>query len=147
MGAGLTGGEIGEVRQRDISVDENGVLVHVAGNRPRTVPVLAEWEAALCEVARSSRDPETFLFRPDAHRPAPNVINHFTKKDGQPPSTNRMRTTWIVEHLAASVPAKALLDAAGVQGFASFERCVAYLPDVDLAAVRSLLRGSGAPRA
>lgn len=144
LGAGLTGGEIGNVRHGHITVDDDGVLVHVVAGRARAVPVLATWEPDLIALAHSSTDPETFAFRLGAGRPNPNVINHFTKKgDHASPSTARMRTTWITGHLAAGVPARALLDAAGVQGFDAFARCVSYLPAVDLARARSLLRGAG----
>lgn len=146
IGAGLSGGEIAEVRYRDLTADDGGVLVHVTAGRTRTVPVLAAWEAILVSATRSGRAPDEFVFRPDAARPAPNMINHFTQDNRHPPSTARMRTTWIVTHLTAGVPAKALLDAAGVKGFASFERCVTYLPESDPILSRSLLRGGQAAR-
>lgn len=144
IGAGLSGGEISESRYKDISLDDGGVLVQVVIGRPRVIPVLSAWEGALVSAFHAGRGPDEFLFRPNATRPAPNLINHFTQQNGKPPSTSRMRTTWLVAQLSAGIPAKALMDAAGVRGFTSFERCVEYLPNTNFAATRDLLRGTGA---
>lgn len=146
IGAGLSGGEISEVRYENITVDAEGVLIQVAGERARVVPVLAPWEDILVAVAHLDCEPEGFVFRPTARRPNPNVVSHFTKKDGHLPSTYRMRTTWMVTQLIAGVPVKALLNAAGVQSFTSFERCISYLTEPDPILSRRLLRGTEVAR-
>ncbi|ADG98199.1 hypothetical protein Srot_1739 [Segniliparus rotundus DSM 44985] len=140
MGAGLMGGEIVPIRRKDIVSDQRGILVQVVGRRQRLVPVLAAWEEMLLDILSSRTDPEAFVFRPDAARPNPNVIAHFTRGDGGEPSTSRMRTTWIVGHLTTGVPARALIAAAGVDGFTAFQRCIPYLPEPDSEQAGKLLR-------
>ncbi|MGL6235581.1 MAG: hypothetical protein ACRC20_09580 [Segniliparus sp.] len=143
LGAGLSGGEIIDLRRGHVSADVAGVLVKVIGRRSRTVPVLMEWEGSLAAVALSGSDPESFVFRPDAARPNANVVAHFMRGAENEPSTSRMRTTWIVKHLAAGVPVKALVEAAGVDGLTSLQRCMEHLPLVEHAFSRPLLRGPG----
>lgn len=127
-GAGLTAREIGELRVGDIEVDELGVVVHVYGERERQVPVLHEWASVLAERSRQVK-PERFAFRENHTTNYDNLISNFvarSKADIQPQS-QRLRATWIVQHLAAATPVIPLLRAAGVESLEAFTR---YVPHV-----------------
>ncbi len=44
LGAGLTSGALSRLLGDEVTRDEDGVIVHVIGPRPRDVPVLRQWE-------------------------------------------------------------------------------------------------------
>ncbi|MGH9028783.1 MAG: hypothetical protein ACRDV4_04130 [Acidimicrobiales bacterium] len=55
-GAGLVGGDLRAVAGTDVVVRSGGVLVYVAGRRPRVVPVLACFADTLLEAARFAQN-------------------------------------------------------------------------------------------
>lgn len=141
-GGGLSTVEIGDVRAEHIGVDSLGVLVAVSGERPRLVPVLRQWEAALIEAA-AERDPGSPMFRLARSRNHPNLVTNFLGKCngvGARPQTRRLRATWIVTHLAASTPVVPFMAASGVQSLEALTRYLRYLPGVDAAQARRGLR-------
>lgn len=149
LGCGLRAHEFLTLRGRDVTVDDAGVMVTVtAGQWPRTVPVLARWEAEVADLA-AEVDPGAYLFRPDREVSRPNSVHVFLR-DANPPecgvSLNRMRVTWIVGHLTAGVPLAALLQAAGIVSVTSLERYARYLTDPSRDEVRAALRAERAAR-
>lgn len=144
FGAGLTAGEVARVRLEDVIVDDDGMLVHVDGGERgrRLVPVLVEWEDTLARVL-ATVEPGQFVFRPDRAKAGKNTVTEFVAKNTQPEvhfQSQRVRATWIVRHLRAGTPLQALLDPAGVKDIEAFGRYVKFLPQVDRASGRSLLR-------
>lgn len=141
LGAGLTAAEVGAARVRDLSFDREGVSVIVSGERDRVVPVFGRWELLL--VAQASRPVDEFLFRPRREGAWPNLISNFvTQSPGAVrPQTQRMRSTWIVEHLNAWVPPALILEASGIESLDALARFMRYVSPVDPELVHGLLRG------
>jgi integrase len=128
-GAGLSASEIGELRTTDVQIDAAGIQLIVCGDRPRLVPVLAEWEAGLA--ARVAELPSgSYLFRENHTQFYPNLISNFVARSsrvGVKPQTQRLRATWLVRHLSSGTPVAALLEAAGVESLESFTRYVRFV--------------------
>ena len=144
LGAGLSRAEITEVRVHQVRYDDDGVLLEVPGPRARIVPVLATWEDSL--IAFATAPPlkkDQYLFRPQRATAAENTVCNFvdkTRPGPLKPTPQRMRVTWIVTHLQAGSPLKPLLMAAGLDSLEALTRYLAYVPDIDLDAVRSEFR-------
>jgi integrase len=142
LGAGLSASEIGNVRVDDLLADDLGVVVRVTGERAREVPVLHAWESALLN-RRQALSAGRFVFRENHGKFYPNLVSNFVARShviGPLPQTQRMRTTWIVHHLARGTPVKALLDAAGVESLEAFTRYVPFLPRLRSAEARVALQ-------
>lgn len=130
-GAGLTAVEI--LKLTPEHVDDRGdlILVHAPGPKARTVPVLAEWEDLTREVMRQA-EPEGFLvLRTYVKYRSGNAIADFLwgcNGDGVRPHCQRLRSTWLVDHLNASTPVDLLLPVAGVSQISALQR---YLPFIE----------------
>lgn len=145
LGAGLSAIEIGTLRIQHIHVDRLGVIVHVQGERPRTVPVLREWEPDL--VARSRQLPEDkWAFRENHTAFYPNLISNFVNRSKATvvrPQAQRMRTTWLLTHLKAGTPLPSLLAAAGIESLSALNRYLQFLQPEQAVDVRLRLRNAG----
>jgi hypothetical protein len=117
-GAGLAAGDITALVGTDIEERSDGtVVVHVAGPSRRQVPVLTSWAAEVARLGRlAGRHP---MFRADRTEIKRNDIARFCDRlvwrDAPRLSVNRLRATWIVEHLEAGTPLHVLAAAAGVR--------------------------------
>ena len=143
FGAGLAAREITNLRVGDIRVDNEGVLVDVTGDRPRTVPLLAEWEPAIIELVQRAR-PVDWAFLPGRTKAYKNVVTNFVYWSGteeETPQTPRMRSTWVVHQLSRGVHVVPLLQAAGVKSLEAIARYVKYVPGIDPDQARAILRG------
>lgn len=125
LGAGLPSREICGVRATDIL--HNGTAVRVGD---RLVPVLGEWHEELEALAALALTAESLLFRPGVawHK---NMVTNFVSTsipDGFPPTVQRMRSTWLVEHLTAGTPMQDLLAAAGLKSMDALVRYERFLP-------------------
>jgi integrase len=143
LGAGLTAAEVCDVRAGHLHVDSEGMLVEVVGKRARLVPVLAEWEPILIDLADAAMRPDLHVFRPHRSTGYKNTIANFVAKTDAGrvrPTQQRMRATWLVTHLSAGSPVKALVRAAGLDSLESLTRYLRYVPDADVAAVRAAFR-------
>lgn len=128
LGAGLSGAEIGAVHVDHLLVDGDGVCVRVASGRPRVVPVLHSWEGALL-TARREVPAGGWVFRTGRETRHRNAVTNFVEKHTPPVAlqARRMRATWIIAHLNAGTPVRALLRIAGLS---SAEALDSFLPHV-----------------
>lgn len=144
FGAGLTPAEVIALQARDVHVDAEGVVLNVEGKRPRCVPMLARWEGLIADLATSALRDDQYLF--SSMRTgvgSPNLVNCFLGECTDPPTRlvpQRMRSTWIVGHLEAGVPPNVLLDASGIVSGEGLARYTKFVPHLDGADIRSLLR-------
>lgn len=125
LGAGLPSREICSVRASDVVAD--GAAIQV-GNR--VVPVLDEWRAELAELTEVAPHSAAALFREGVawHK---NMVTNFVATslpDGVPPTVQRMRATWLVEHLSTGTPMQDLLAAAGLKSMDALVRYERFLP-------------------
>ena len=134
MGAGLTNAETLFLAAEHVTVDELGVLVSVHGKRHRVVPVLAEWESVIADVADAAMRPDQWLFRPNRSSCDGNQLANFLRKCSDHPfqiSVQRLRSTWIVTQLAAGTPVQAVLDASGIETIGALGRYMDHIPAPD----------------
>ena len=147
LGAGLSAHEISALRGTEVTRDGEGVLVEVCGAHARVVPVLASFEDFAFASAKDAGD--RLVFRPERREVRKFQTTNFIArcaKSSPPPdlSLQRLRTTWIVGHLAAGVPPNELARAAGTQAV-QLSKYFESLPDGDPMTVRRMLQGDGRP--
>lgn len=134
LGAGLPTRELARVTRSGVSDDAKYVTVG-HGADARVVPLLGEWVADLAEVRTTITDDGTTLFRPGVafHK---NTVVTFVKRTigiGLRPTTQRMRATWLVHHLACGTPMQDLLFMAGLKSMDALVRYQRFLPAPGLA--------------
>lgn len=143
IGAGMSAVEAGQVRARDVTIDEHGVVVEVRGTRPRTVPVLRAWEQDVIDsVGRVG--PDMYVFRPLRTGADKNLTNGFIARCttiDPVVTTQRMRATWFVIHLNAGTPLAALTNAAGITSLTTITRYLPLLDPITGDVYRDILRG------
>jgi hypothetical protein len=140
-GAGLSSGELMALTGRDIQVDASGILITVTGVRARQVPVLARWEPMVLDAIKGRA--------PDAHilggRTTPLDVTNLSSlvvrsKGNERPYPDRLRATWIVTHLSAATPMRALMTASGYRTFQNLAKYLAHVPALDTVTYREVLR-------
>jgi integrase len=141
-GAGLRPIEVAELHRRDILFDAEGVLVRIhneAGSR--TVPLLAEWEALL-EWAVSEVAENDLVFGMPNRKTYKNLLSGFVVHTvgKHKPRSDRLRASWLVYHLSAGTPMKALMEAADITKFLNLERYLQFVPELDSLEYRRILR-------
>ncbi|MFF1876602.1 hypothetical protein [Leifsonia sp. NPDC058230] len=129
FGAGLSAQEVMNVRAGDVEVTDGAVMVYVREGRVRVVPVLRRWETALGRRAAALKA-EEYLFKPGRDGAGKNLISNFVAKarvDGVHAQTQRMRSTWLVQQMAACTPLPELIDAAGVDSLEALTRYLGFV--------------------
>ncbi len=114
-GAGLIRADLRQVRGTDISARSGGVVVTVAGRRPRAVPVLARYHQPLLASAGFAGDQLITGGTDPARR---NITNPLARSlaggTGLPAlDTSRLRATWLAE-VAGLLGLATFLHAAGI---------------------------------
>ena len=140
-GAGLRAIEIAELRRGDVVFDNAGAVVNVGGDSGRLIPMVAEWEP-FAKHALRELDEGALVFGVSARDIHRNVLTRFTAKSTgtERPRSDRLRATWLVQHLTVGTPMKALMRAAGVSKFENLARYLQYIPELDTELYRALLR-------
>ena len=143
-GAGLRTEDLVRVTVNDVQVDDLGVLINVHGRRPRSVPVLAEWEEPI-KTAVNSIPMGKPLFGEGRTSYNNNAVSNFLSRTtgaGLKPSLARLRITWIVHHLTLGTPIVLLMQAAGIATLDAFDRYLDFVPDAGTLAFREALRST-----
>ncbi|WP_404444275.1 hypothetical protein LG315_11560 [Microbacterium marinum] len=141
-GAGLRPVDIADLRAEHVeALVGGGYIVHVQGQYARDVPLLAEWDDWMEVLLERVPTGFTTLWGPmlnSRHHPA---LNKFTQNTaGAPPTSIRLRETWVVAHLRAIANLKTLFRAAGVMSFDKLPQFLKYVDDVDAADYVRFLR-------
>lgn len=129
-GAGLTAVEILQLTPDHVEDRGDLILVHIPGAKSRTVPVLAYWEPLMRHVLAAAEPDGPLVLRNYVKYRQGNAIADFLwtcNGDGVRPHCQRLRSTWIVDHLNACTPVDLLLKLAGVGQMSTLQR---YLPFV-----------------
>lgn len=130
LGAGLSAQEITNLRAGDVTACDSGAtIVHVTDGRVRGIPVLRRWERLLLRRA-GELAPDAYLFIPARTGAGKNLISNFVARGGGVihVQTQRLRSTWIVTHMAACSPLRELVAAAGVDSLEAFTRYLPFVP-------------------
>lgn len=128
LGAGLTGAEIIALRTSNIRTIEATTYIDVAGADERVVPVLPDWADELGQrLAFVGED--GWAFRSEQRGGNINLITDFVSRNGphMPLQARRMRATWLVHHLEAGTPVKALLRIAGLKSAEALDRVLPFV--------------------
>lgn len=142
-GAGLRPTDVSQVFAADVTVDQAGVLIRVAGASPRMVPLLRDWEEWM-SVLLEDASTQTPLWGKPNRTDGTNLLSSFTAYTaGNPPRSDRLRATWIVTHLQAGTRMKEFLRAAGFDKFENLPRYLEYVNGLDDESFRASLRGKG----
>lgn len=143
LGAGLDGRWLARVTAADVTVGSGGlVLVRVGEPAARTVPVLEEWEAEVADLANTAGADFLVGGRSTAKNRAGQLAASITIGNGHPRfSASRLRSTWLVTHLAMGTRLPELARAAGLQGATVLSDLLAYVPALAKDEASVLLRG------
>ncbi|MFF1876600.1 hypothetical protein [Leifsonia sp. NPDC058230] len=142
FGAGLSAGEIGEVRAENVVDDDQGVQVVVAGERARTVQLLKAYEARVRSAAKAVK-PHEYLIRPQRVSTPKNLISNIVDRGVASelgPQSQRMRATWLVRHLEAGTPVAVLMQAAGLESLKGLTRYLEFVTPIPSDRARAALR-------
>lgn len=141
-GAGLDGRWVARVEAADVSVDGCVVLVGVGGPSARAVPVLAAWEDEVLALAESASGEFLVGGRSLSKNRAGALASSLVVANGHPRfSGSRLRSTWLVTHLALGTRLPELARAAGLQGVTVLSDLLPSVPPLDDDEARALLRG------
>jgi integrase len=130
-GCGLSVSEVIDLRIDDVHAGSDALRIRVRGDRPRTVICLAAWEPDLHQLLASPiLEAHLFVkdFRPNNPAHYVTVFLANASKGAEKFKVERLRSTWLVEHLAGGTEPFALMAAAGVKSFSTFERLADYIP-------------------
>lgn len=141
-GAGIMGADLRHVRGHDVACRSGGVVVEVAGRRPRVVPVLSSYHEALLASASFAGDSHVIGGAdPDRHNLSTPLIASLSGGVDLPRvDTGRLRATWLVACVEA-IGLKAFMDAAGIACSQRLGDLVATLPTASEPAAVALLGG------
>jgi integrase len=141
IGAGLRPGELVALRGSDIRRRGRTVVVYVAAQAPRAVPVALPYAALLRALATDAGN--DFVFRPGpADRGYKNFVTNFARCLAADPAAPRLtasraRSSFICDHLAAGTPVPVLL---AITGICQAESLARYARHVEAAPSKAVLR-------
>ena len=121
-GAGLTAVEVMAARVNDVEVVDGRVFVNVRGDRPRRVPVRANWARTLIKSIGTRTSGNVFhAYRLQEY--LPHELQRFLSDHPctPRPSAARLHSGWIVTQLEAGLPLDVLLEVTGFTSAQSFQ--------------------------
>ena len=117
-GVGLDGRWVARVRAQDVLAARGAVLVRVSEPGTRAVPVLAAWEDEVLELKATAGAEYLVGGCSTARNRAGSLAASLVVPYGCPKfSASRLRSTWLVSHLAMGTRLPELARAAGMQGW------------------------------
>jgi integrase len=142
-GAGIITGELRHVRGSDIVCRAGGVLVAVAGERARAVPVLERYHERLLDAAAFARDRYLIGGRNPDRRNVTDTLSAALSTDVSLPrlQAGRLRSTWLVE-CARRIGLGVFMQAAGVSCSQRLGDLAAQLPAASEAELIAMLGAS-----
>ncbi|MEO7836167.1 MAG: hypothetical protein ABIS21_00830 [Acidimicrobiales bacterium] len=129
----------------DVERQDGGVVVRLGGARPRQVWVLDRYADAVA--AAAERCDEQFMLggiKADRRSVTTGLLHSIAGDPALPAlEPSRLRSTWLVSHLAAGTRLDVLMAAAGLASTTSLGDLVCFLDPLPAGAVGDLLRGGG----
>ncbi len=145
LGCGLDCSDLGWVRGIDVYPTAEGIKVAVGGRRARSVLCLSRYEERLAELAAIAAD--DLLIGGSAlgrHNVTSVTLGRLLKDSSVPPLVvSRLRSTWLVSHLAANTPLPLIMRAAGLKTVRPLEDLLEFAPGYPDAVAARLLRKAG----
>lgn len=142
-GAGLDGRWVARVRAQDVFAAGGVVLVRVSEPGTRAVPVLAAWEEEVLDLKATGGAEYLVGGCSIARNRAGSLAASLVVPYGCPKfSASRLRSTWLVSHLAMGTRLPELARAAGLQGVTVLSDLLAFVPALADDESWVMLRGS-----
>jgi len=141
-GAGLDGRWVARVSADDVTIHGEAVRVRVGEPSARIVPVLVGWEHDVVGLAGSAGGEFLVGGRSTAKNRAGALAASLVVANGHPRfSASRLRSTWLVTHLAMGTRLPELARAAGLQGVTVLSDLLPFVPGLDDDEALAMLRG------
>ena len=141
-GAGLDGRWIARVGAPDVVSRGGCVQIRVAEPSPRMVPVLAQWEREVLDLAATAGSCFLVGGRSTAKNRAGSLAASLEVGHGAPKfSASRLRSTWLVNHLRLGTRLPELTRAAGLAGITVLSDLLEHVIPVDEQTAAAMLRG------
>jgi hypothetical protein len=142
-GAGLDGRWVAWVAAHHVTEFDGTVLVRVGEPVARVVPVLAGWEREVLDLAATAGGEFLVGGRSTARNRAGALTASLVVGNGAPRfSASRLRSTWLVTHLAMGTRLPELALAAGLQGATVLSDLLPFVPAVDDDEALAMLRAA-----
>jgi hypothetical protein len=142
-GAGLDGRWVASVAEENVDVVDGAVLITVGEPAARVVPVLVGWERNVLELAASARGEFLVGGRSTARNRTGALAASLVVANGHPRfSASRLRSTWLVTHLAMGTRLPELARAAGLQGVTVLSDLLPFVTALGDDASIAMLRGA-----
>jgi hypothetical protein len=119
---------VADVEQGDDEDGNQACFINVTGQRARRVQVDSAWAVDLGD-ALNERNDDEWLFCPKRDGAGKNLVTNFVARGGSRgirPNTQRMRATYLVNHLEHGTPVVELMRIAGVQSLDALARYVRF---------------------
>lgn len=141
LGAGLDGRWVSRVAADAVTVRGQAVLVRVGAPSERVVPVLAEWQDEVLGLVGTAGDEFLVGGHSMARNRAGALAASLVVGNGHPRfSASRLRSTWLVTHLARGTRLPELARAAGLEGVTVLSDLLAFVPVLDEDMALEMLR-------
>lgn len=142
-GAGLDGRWVSRVAAGDVVMRDQLVTVRVGPPCERVVPVLVDWQDEVLDLAATAGDEYLLGGRSTSRNRAGALAASLIFGNGHPRfSASRLRSTWLVNHLALGTRLPELARAAGLEGVTVLSDLLAFVPALDDDAAAEMLRGA-----
>ncbi|MFI5042509.1 MAG: hypothetical protein ACHQNA_11800, partial [Acidimicrobiales bacterium] len=142
-GAGLDGRWVARIGASDVTAIGEIALVRVAEPAARVVPVLATWEDEVLNLAATAGSEFLVGGRSTARNRSGALAASLMVANGHPKfSASRLRSTWLVTHLAIGTRLPELARAAGLQGVTVLSDLLAFVPALEDDEAIEVLRGA-----
>jgi hypothetical protein len=139
---GLDGRWAAWVAPEDVEQVAGAVVVSVGDPSPRSVPVLATWEDEVLDLAATADDEFLIGGRSRSRNRESTLAASLVVAQGHPRfSSSRLRSTWLITHLALGTRLPELAHAAGLQGITVLSDLLPDVPALDEAESHRMLRG------
>ncbi|KQQ92547.1 hypothetical protein ASF62_11875 [Leifsonia sp. Leaf325] len=142
-GAGLRASEMHRVRVGDVDREGSDVVVVVTGGtHPRRVPVRSDWVKVLNDCI-GDRSADEYLAWENQARTESSLTRGIAERTGFGPNPDplRLRATWLVNLLNASIPLNLLLAVSGYSSTTALQPFLNAMAPTDATAFRSALTG------
>ena len=141
-GAGLDGRWVARVAAHDVRVGDGAVILRVGEPVARVVPVLACWEREVLDLAATAGCEVLVGGNSTSRNRAGALAASLVVASGSPKfSASRLRSTWLVPHLAMGTRLPELARAAGMQGVTVLSDLLPFVPAIDDDQALAVLRG------
>ncbi|MCU1358098.1 MAG: hypothetical protein JWM89_3516 [Acidimicrobiales bacterium] len=128
LGAGLDGRWATRIAPSDVGDEARGVVVHVPGPKPRTVPVADRWAQELIDLARSTETTCLVGQRSTSANRASALTQSIKSTTGDAVlDLGRLRSTWLVNRMLDGLALPTLLREAGLISTSQLDGMLPYV--------------------